>query len=325
MNGVAKNRLRKFASVLLGGLAWAVLAAGSAADWFVLGTIELLFLLAPLVIVPLGLEFLRRHGDSGSSALYRAARLLQPPGAALAVASFFLLEGRTAAGLACAWLLVCILVGLSGAICVLRGAFHSLVAACFAAGPIYLVVGGAWLVLSRLGASPAGFAEPIVLLTAVHFHYTGFALPLIAGATGRALNFPPPRVPRLVRLVVLGILVGPVLLAAGFVFSPVLKVCAAVLLAAATIGLSGLLVLALPRVRPRPAQALLVGAAGSLGAAMALAGVYAVGEFVQRYWLLIPQMARFHGVANGLGFTLCGLLAWTLESRPSNGTAGVNP
>ncbi len=325
MNGVPENRLRRFASVLLGGLAWLMVVAGSAAGWFVLGTTELLFLLAPLVIVPLGLEFLRRHGDTGSSAVYFAVCLLQPRGAALAVASFFLPQGRTAAGLACAWLLVCILVGLNGAILVLRGAFRSLERACFAAGPIYLVVGGAWLVLSRLGATPASFAEPIVLLTAVHFHYTGFALPLVAGATGRTLDLPPPRAPRLFRLVALGILAGPILLAAGFVFSPLLKVCAAVLLAAATIGLSGLLVVALPRAHSRPAQALLVTAAGSLGAAMALAGVYAVGEFTQRYWLLIPQMARFHGVANGLGFTFCGLLAWTLESRPTRGTAGVNP
>jgi YndJ-like protein len=53
----------------------------------------------------------------------------------------------------------------------------------------------------------------------------------------------------------------------------------------------------------------------SLVAGMMLVGVYAVGEFTGRYWLLVPEMARFHGTANALGFALCGLLAWTFASR----------
>ena len=45
---------------------------------------------------------------------------------------------------------------------------------------------------------------------------------------------------------------------------------------------------------------------------MILAATYAVGEFTERYWLLIPRMAGIHGTANALGFTLCGLLGWSL-------------
>jgi hypothetical protein len=55
----------------------------------------------------------------------------------------------------------------------------------------------------------------------------------------------------------------------------------------------------------------------SLVIGMMLVGAYAVGEYTERYWLVIPQMARFHGTANALGFALCGLSGWTLRYRTS--------
>ena len=57
----------------------------------------------------------------------------------------------------------------------------------FDAGLVYLAVGGGWTVLAWGGLRPLGFAAPIVLLTAVHFHYAGFALPLLTGLAGRNL------------------------------------------------------------------------------------------------------------------------------------------
>jgi hypothetical protein len=45
---------------VIGGFVWTVLVAGSASDLFRLGLIELLFLLAPLVVVPLGLDLAER-------------------------------------------------------------------------------------------------------------------------------------------------------------------------------------------------------------------------------------------------------------------------
>ncbi len=54
----AANRLG-LAVPLVGGVAWTVLVAATLAGRLALSTIELLFLLAPLVIVPLGLDLLR--------------------------------------------------------------------------------------------------------------------------------------------------------------------------------------------------------------------------------------------------------------------------
>jgi hypothetical protein len=303
----------------LGVLLWCVIAAGSILGRFWLGPIEVFFLLAPLVHVPLGFRVARRLlGEY--SLLGKAVVSLLPFGAILAAASFCLPAGRTAAILAAGWFLVCGLAALDGLVRLLRGGYRSAEGLCISAGFMYLAVGGTWLVLSRSGTTPMHFAEPIILLTAVHFHFTGFALPLVAAATGHELrtgdraaysdakrgSF---------RFVAACIVGGPVIVAAGFVLeSALLKLIGALLLAAASIGLAGFLLSILQRIRPRLAKTLLTISAVSLIAGMILAATYAVGEFTEQYWLLIPRMARLHGTANALGFTLCGLLGWTLAA-----------
>src|SRR5207249_1096301 len=62
----------------------------------------------------------------------------------------------------------------------------------------------------------------------------------------------------------------------------------------------------------RTAKILLIVASLSIVLGMVLAGAYAVGEFTEKPWLSIPQMAVWHGIANAWGFSTCGLLAWVL-------------
>jgi hypothetical protein len=50
---------------------------------------------------------------------------------------------------------------------------------------------------------------------------------------------------------------------------------------------------------------------------MLFVAVYALGEVTGRVPLSVPQMARWHGTLNALGFALCGLLGWALETRGS--------
>jgi len=40
--------------------------------------------------------------------------------------------------------------------------------------------------------------------------------------------------------------------------------------------------------------------------------VWAIGEYPLQQFVNLDQMERFHGTANALGFTLCGLLGWIL-------------
>jgi len=305
-------------SAMLGGAAWAVFVAAAAAGRVTLGTIELLFLLAPLVIVPLGLAVAATpERDARSQRLLRTLCLAQPVCAAFAAASFWFAPGVRAGALAGAWLLFCALVGLYGLARLVRGAWRRADEACVAAGLFYLPIGGAWLVLSRLGQMPMGFQEPIVLLTAVHFHYTGFATPLLAGAAGRALSGRPVSalLRTLFRFVAVGVIAGPPLVAAGFVLSPALKFFSALVLAASLCALALIMFAIVPAFRYRPAQVLLAISAASVVAGMLLALVYAVGEFRGHLLISIPWMAATHGILNGLGFALCGLLGWLLCSR----------
>jgi hypothetical protein len=47
---------------------------------------------------------------------------------------------------------------------------------------VFLIVGASWLLLATLRREVLGFSEPIVLLTAVHFHMAGFATAVVAMA-----------------------------------------------------------------------------------------------------------------------------------------------
>ena len=184
MNAAQSDRWARV-SATLGAAAWVVLTSLAGAGRAPLGVIELLFLFAPLVVVPLGLELARKAVPSRSPGLEDAAQALQPFAAALLVFSFWTPIGRTALLLAVPWGIVCLLTAVAGLGLLLR---RELSLPGIAAGMARadLAIAAAWLLSSRLGFHLAGFQEPIVLLTAVHFHYTGFATALMAAV---ALTF----------------------------------------------------------------------------------------------------------------------------------------
>ena len=165
-----------------------------------------------------------------------------------------------------------------------------------------------------------------MLLTAVHFHFSGFALAVIVGATGRALRAGSTAA-RIFRFVAIGLIGGAFLIAIGFLTSPLVKVAAIALFAGNLSLLSMFLLANLSTIRGRLARLLLAVAASSLAVGMALALLYGVGEYMGQLFVSIPRMAKLHGPLNAIGFTLCALVGWVLEeqrgvvsaSSPSNG------
>jgi hypothetical protein len=297
----------------IGGLIWCGLLGASFALKVDLSWIELLFLFAPLVIVPLGLELTRRMDARINLPLpERIARIAGLPAAFLAVASLLHPRGTVAAALAGGWLAFCGVAALGGIFRFARGDWRTLDGLCPAVAFMYLSVGGAWFVASRLGLTPLGFEEPIVLLTAVHFHFAGFAAPLLARAAGRTLSQKAKlgKTTILFVIVAWGVLVGPGLLAAGFVVGPRVKLLAALTLASSEIGLAIAFLVAL-RWIAQPGPRLLVGlSAAAVIFSMVLAATWALGEFPLQPFVHLEQMARLHGSANAFGFTFCGLLGW---------------
>jgi hypothetical protein len=183
---------------------------------------------------------------------------------------------------------------------------------CADAALLYLPVGAIWLLLSRLGVAPLGLSDVIVLLTAVHFHFAGFVVSVFAASIGRAARLVFPEAMAVLRLVAAAAVVGTALVAAGFLVSPLVKVLFTLLYVAGLTGLLSLLTVMLPSIEHAMARRVLTFSTASLFVGVILAGVYGVSEYGGELLISIPQMARFHGVINALGFALCGLLGWTL-------------
>ncbi|HJY87138.1 MAG TPA: YndJ family transporter [Candidatus Acidoferrales bacterium] len=305
-------------SALVGGIVWCVLAAGSRIGWMNMGTVELLFLLAALAIVPLGLDLSAQLDGTAPPRLEHWAALAQPGAALLVMASFFFPPGRVSVSCGSAWLLLCALLGWCGFLRLLRGAFAQLDSACTVLALVYIAVGGAWFAASRAALSPLDFEEPIVLLTAVHFHYAGFAAPLLARATGRALRGLSSPARRAFQLLTVGVLAGPALLAGAFVIGPRARLAAGLFLVASQFGLGASIGLASYRVSSRLARMLLRLSSLSLAFGMCLAFLWAWGEYPGQPLLNLAQMARWHGVPNAFGFTLSGLLGWSISGLPSH-------
>jgi hypothetical protein len=297
-----------------GAAVWAGMAMLARMGIVRLGVIELLFLFAPLVIVPLGMELGRVTGESGW--LGEIGWRLQPVGAGFAVVAMLLPPGTKAGLVALGWMLVCALMAGSGVMDLLHTLWTDAgggARATFTIARIDLAVGGAWLVASRLGMRPMGIQEPIGLLTAVHFHFAGFATAMIASATLRFAERSGAQ-KWLWRFVLLVVLL-PFVVAAGFVISPVLKMAAGMAFSASVAVLAAVVWKCAAQVEDGNARGFLRIAAGVVLVGMVLSGTYAVLDFVKSEALTIPRMASTHGVVNAMGFCLLGLLGWLVEAK----------
>lgn len=278
------------------------------------GWAELLLLLGPTVVVPLGLGCVAPRAPRRLPGRWRLAAWSVEPCALALCAAFALPAGGIAALLALPWLLSTTLVALLGILHWVEHGGRLAPERAADAGLIFLAVGGAWTLASRWGMEPFGFREPIVLLTGAHFHFAGFALPLLCGLAagvqpGRLAGAAALGVVTGVPLVAIGITVG----ASGWLG---LELAAAAWLGGATALVALLQVRAAQRRRGSAPAALLVLSGVSLAAAMGLAVAYALGRWLGTPWLDIETMVRFHATANVFGFSLAGLLAWTLEPAP---------
>jgi hypothetical protein len=183
---------------------------------------------------------------------------------------------------------------------------------------LFLFVGGLWLVADRAGFAPLRFDAAIVALTAVHFHFAGFALPLVAGQLAR-------RRPesRFVARVSVGVVLGVPAVAAGIVATQLgageaFEAAAGVALALAggAVGALHVQLAGAEKTLPGFARALLGIAGAALIVAMLLAAMYALrGSLAGAPWLGLPQMRAWHGTINAVGFALCAVLGWRLVWR----------
>jgi len=278
-----------FAQSLVGFLLWAFAVPLIGLDWS-----PALLAFAPLVLFPMLFELL---GESLFAR--RMAFLAFLP----ALASYGPEQGILAGALTLPWLAFSLLfAGYRALPDVQNRRYVNIII------KLFLIVGTSWLVLARLGERPLGFEHAIVHATAVHFHYAGFTLLILAL---QWVNLAPSRY----RFLLMGtLLLGVPMVATGITASalgiPWIEWVAVCFFVAACAWF------ALEQARFAIAcvgwtRALLTLSSVSLIVAMCLALTYATGNQWRIDWLDIPLMLRTHGPIQVFGFALPGVVAWT--------------
>jgi hypothetical protein len=284
-------------NLLLGAVAWLIGVVVLQPGWA-----AALLLLAPLVLFPLGLGLITPN----PSGFWRFLWPLQPGAALLLLGAFAVDPGWLAAVFTLPWLSFTLLLALIGLGRFTANKLRSSGELGITAALIFPAVGGIWLVLARFGARPLDFQDIIVLATAVHFHYAGFVLPLLAGLTAQGQDS------RASRLAVDGIVSGVPLVALGITLSA-FEIHLVEMLAALGMALAAMLAAVLQlrfaqRAKPKTTAMLLAISSLSLLAAMVLAALYATGSYWKLSWLDIPLMLWSHGPIIAFGFALPGLI-----------------
>ena len=257
-----------------------------------------ILLVAPLLVVP---ALLRLPGP----AIPRLEPIAQLAGwptllAALPlIVAFSVAAGPLALVLALPWLALATLVGLAAFADALprlrylrqRDTLDALIVD----GALgFLAVGALFLALDRIGVAALGFAPEIILLTAVHFHFAGFALLLIGATLARRLGS------TLLTIAAINLAVGmPVTATAFLLDSDLLNAIGAVLVVAGALGA------ALGLLRLRQVPLLVAGLLLLIGVPFGLA--WAVVPLLGTPSLDFEAMIRIHGGLNSGGVLLAAL------------------
>ena len=302
---------------VIGAVVWVLAALATATGAVDLTLIDVLLLLAPLVVVPVGLLVAGRSCQ-------QAAVLLRLAAAALVVPSLVADDRAIAGALALPWLVVAVHLFVTAALSWLDATDFGPAALARLASPAYLTVGATGLVASRLGVEPFGIGEPIVELTAVHFHYAGFAAALLAARTHEVAGSVTPRWAGAGTLLTIA---SPPIVAVGFTTrAPLPQITGAMLLTLGVWMVAGLAATVVARrTAVAGARALLIISALSVAAPMVLAVFWAGGQHYDVPALDVPAMARVHGTLNAFGFSLGGLLAWLLRDLATTPGASGPP
>lgn len=288
-----KKLLKFLSSFQLGLVAWllfAVLILPTSP--FSLHWVYVLLLAAPLWLIPLHLKTITVH---------RIFQFWAVP-MALPLIGAYLMEASCLSGiLALPWFLFCIFLFFKS--------YPNAPNYCTKAGFSYLPVGAAWLLADRIGWQPLGFSSTIVLLTAAHFHYAGFVLPML---TAELLAFYKKKWMPLVRW---GVILGIPLVAIGITTSqmdwpPPIEVFAVTVMAVSgwMVGLLHLILGWQYRTEKFGWAWMLCGSA--LMGGMTLAFLYGWRYYFPISFLSIPWMYAVHGTLNAVGFAIPGVMGW---------------
>ena len=168
------------------------------------------------------------------------------------------------------------------------------------AAHLFLIVGAGSATIAAAGWQPLGYTQVIIILTAAHFHYAGFAFGMIASRTQR--DHPSP----VTTWLIAAWIVGVPLVAIGIAANARVEPYGAVIVSIAGAALGWQLL----RAARHHHTALLFVSGLSIMGAMVLAAGYGLAPALGFGWLDIMPMERIHGMLNALGFALCATIGW---------------
>lgn len=287
---------------------WVLVAALAAnVDTASLDLVTVLLLGGQLVVVPLGLLILAAPLSGPAGALHHGGRVLFRVGGVAAIASLAIPRGELSAAVASLYLVPALLVGAS-ALLDARGVRSTSDVAGVAAR-LLLVVGALLFVLHRQDVAFAGLPELSVQLGAVHLHFVGFGLLLMAGAlAGRSS--------RLGAVACWMLTAGALPASIGSLVHPALATVGAVLVLGGLLALMAgtFPILADAGVRPAARRLLFVSIACA-----AFVGVMAALSMLGAPAAETGSMVRLHGAFAAAGVVVIGLLGWRLVELRSAG------
>lgn len=263
--------------------------------------------LAILILVPLGLRIQLMLGCiAGGKALQAPLFKLLPIGMLAAVVSF--IPGWTT-NLAWLWFGSSLLIAMNGLVLILFQSPRDKVTFSVGVSNLFLLVGALFFAFSRNEITVLGFESEIILLTAAHFHFAGYALLLFTGLIANRSEFS--NISSSISHIVVGsIIVGVPTVAIGITWNPIVEVVGSVILVLGTIGLAAMQLKLSSYDAYVAIRGGMITSSVSLMAAMVMAMFYAVDQFVEGQWLPIPLMVFTHGLLNSIGFSLIGLASW---------------
>ncbi|WP_158582891.1 YndJ family protein [Lysinibacillus yapensis] len=174
---------------------------------------------------------------------------------------------------------------------------------CIDVALINLHIGGMWF-FAHIKNINTGFSPIITWLTAIHFHYAAFLLPIFIGLLGRI--YKPPFYPLAAGI----LLLSPFILAIGITFSVWIEWISVVFY---IMGIYAFFFYSLKTpFKHRLQKWLIVCSFGSLGITILFSFLYALGRLSNKFSLSIDFMLRFHGVLNCVIFALLGVIGWSV-------------
>ncbi|ARJ37531.1 hypothetical protein SporoP8_00740 [Sporosarcina ureae] len=206
------------------------------------------------------------------------------------------------------YLLFTLYVALYGVVRFLRRGFTNIEEFAMDLGLVYLAMGGGWYFAFVAGLD-LGFSPLLTWLTAIHFHYSAFILPVFVGWIGRLHSS------RVYQWAIVALLAAPMIVAVGITFSRWIEIFS-VLLYMYGFAVIIRIVWQLP-FACRLQKWLLRLAFSALAVTISFSMLYVLSTGFEIFSVTIDFMLRFHGVLNCIIFALFGIIGWSLHLPPA--------